>query len=60
MQYYFLDTSAVVKRYHQEIGTDAIDSIFDSEDRIIVISNFHFRVRLGYKQEEERKRNNSR
>lgn len=39
MQYYFLDTSALVKRYHQEIGTDVIDSIFDSEDRIIVISN---------------------
>lgn len=39
MLYYFLDTSALVKRYHQEIGTEAIDEIFDSEERILIISN---------------------
>ena len=39
MQYYFLDTSALVKRYHQEIGTDVVDEIFESEDRVIIISN---------------------
>src|SRR3989338_6586169 len=39
MQYYFLDTSALVKRYHLEVGTDVIDEIFDSVDRVIVISN---------------------
>ncbi len=29
MKTYFLDTSALVKRYHQEVGTDVIDKIFD-------------------------------
>ena len=27
MKTYFLDTSALVKRYHQEVGTDIIDII---------------------------------
>lgn len=39
MRYYFLDTSALVKRYHLEVGTDVIDEVFDSADRVIVISN---------------------
>jgi len=39
MQYYFLDTSALVKRYHQETGTKIIDKIFDSEEKVIIISN---------------------
>ena len=39
MKLYFVDTSALVKRYHKEEGTDKIDEIFDLEDRVIVISN---------------------
>ena len=39
MQYYFLDTSALVKRYHQEIGTKIIDEIFDSKEKVVIISN---------------------
>ena len=27
MKTYFLDTSALVKRYHREVGTDVIDKI---------------------------------
>ena len=39
MKFYFLDTSALVKRYHSEKGTDKIDQIFSEDDRAIVISN---------------------
>lgn len=39
MKFYFLDTSALVKRYHSEKGTDKIDKIFSQDDRAIVISN---------------------
>jgi len=39
MKFYFLDTSALVKRYHSEKGTDRIDKIFSQDDRAIVISN---------------------
>ena len=39
MKSYFLDTSALVKRYHSEKGTDKIDQIFSEDDRAIVISN---------------------
>jgi hypothetical protein len=28
MTRYFLDTSAVVKRYRQEVGTDRVDALF--------------------------------
>lgn len=28
MKAYFLDTNALVKRYHQEIGSDVIDQLF--------------------------------
>lgn len=39
MKFYFLDTSALVKRYHSEKGTDKIDKIFTEDDRAIVISS---------------------
>ncbi len=38
MKFYFLDTSAVVKRYHSEKGTETIDRIFAEDDRAIIIS----------------------
>jgi len=39
MNFYFFDTSALVKRYHSEKGTEAIDRIFSEEDKAIVISS---------------------
>ncbi len=39
MKFYFLDTSALVKRYHSEKGTEAIDRIFSENDKAIVISS---------------------
>ncbi len=39
MKFYFLDTSALVKRYHSEKGTNMTDKIFAEDDRAIVISN---------------------
>ncbi len=39
MKFYFFDTSAVVKRYHSEKGTEAIDRIFAENDRAIAISS---------------------
>ena len=39
MKFYFFDTSALVKRYHGETGSDNVDRIFDQKDRAIVISN---------------------
>jgi predicted nucleic acid-binding protein len=36
--FYFLDTSALVKRYHSEAGSDKVNKIFDDEDGIILIS----------------------
>lgn len=39
MKFCFLDTSALVKRYHSEKGTDRIDRIFAEDDRAIVISS---------------------
>ncbi|HEY9205515.1 MAG TPA: type II toxin-antitoxin system VapC family toxin [Candidatus Methanoperedens sp.] len=39
MKFYFLDTSALVKRYHSEKGTAKIDELFSEDDRAIVISN---------------------
>jgi predicted nucleic acid-binding protein len=35
---YFFDTSALVKRYHEEQGTDAIDALFAVADSSFVIS----------------------
>ncbi len=39
MKFYFLDTSALVKRYHAEKGTETVDKIFSEEDKAIVISS---------------------
>ena len=39
MKTYFLDTSALVKRYHQEVGTDAVDRIFEEADKDLLISD---------------------
>lgn len=39
MKFYFFDTSALVKRYHSEKGTEAIDRIFSENDEAIVISS---------------------
>jgi len=39
MKFYFIDTSALVKRYHSEKGTEVMDRIFSEEDKAIVISS---------------------
>ena len=39
MNTYFFDTSALVKRYHQEDGTPATDSLFSEPDVRFVISD---------------------
>lgn len=39
MKFYFLDTSALVKRYHSEKGTDKIDGILEKDDKAIMISS---------------------
>ena len=38
MKSYFFDTSALIKRYHEEKGTDIVDEIFDSDSLIIISS----------------------
>jgi predicted nucleic acid-binding protein len=37
MTVYFLDTSALVKRYHTERGSEVIDALFAEPDRRIII-----------------------
>jgi hypothetical protein len=39
MTVYFLDTSALVKRYHHERGSDVIDALFAEHGRRIIISD---------------------
>jgi predicted nucleic acid-binding protein len=39
MTVYFLDTSALVKRYHRERGSDVIDTLFAEQGRRIIISD---------------------
>lgn len=39
MLIYFFDTSALVKKYHQEAGTNIVDTIFQQDDREIYVSN---------------------
>ena len=36
---YFLDTSALVKRFRTEIGTDVVDRLFDDQVNTLVISS---------------------
>jgi predicted nucleic acid-binding protein len=57
MTTYFLDTSALVKRYHQEVGTEVIDSIFREEDKELFISDlsiieFHSAIALKVRTRE--------
>lgn len=37
MTYHFFDSSALVKRYHDEVGTDKVDWIIDRSDTVLVI-----------------------
>lgn len=36
----FFDTSALVKLYHDEKGTDKVDEIIDGEGEIVITSIF--------------------
>jgi hypothetical protein len=37
--FYFFDTSALVKRYHIEVGTDVVDHAFEDKDAARIISD---------------------
>lgn len=39
MNYFYLDTSTLAKRYAKEDGTDKVDAIFSDKDNIVVIGN---------------------
>lgn len=39
MIYYFFDSSALIKRYHTEIGTERIDEILEQQDSEFIISS---------------------
>jgi uncharacterized protein len=39
MTVYFLDTSALVKRYHREQGSEVIDALFAEQGRRIIITD---------------------
>ena len=39
MSKYFFDTSAIVKRYHREDGSDLIDRLFAESDAEFIISD---------------------
>jgi hypothetical protein len=36
---YFFDTSALVKYYHTELGSDCVSAIFAEPDRVVRVSN---------------------
>mgnify|MGYP001140784162 CR=1 FL=1 len=38
MAFYFFDTSALVKRYHLESGSERVNAIFEDQDNILIIS----------------------
>jgi predicted nucleic acid-binding protein len=38
MAFYFFDTSALVKRYHQEPGSQRVNAIFGDQDNALIIS----------------------
>ncbi len=38
MKTYYLDTSVLVKLYHQETGTDEVEKIFSTKNASIIIS----------------------
>ena len=46
MNVYFLDTSALVKRYHWERGSDVVDALFAEPDRRLLISDLSI-IELG-------------
>ncbi len=65
MERYFLDTSALVKRYHVEVGTEKVKEIFERKERKIFISDlaiieFHSalakKVRIGELSKENFKK----
>jgi len=39
MSVYFFDTSALLKRYHSELGTEIVDSAFEEKDATRIISD---------------------
>jgi predicted nucleic acid-binding protein len=39
MDHLFFDTSALVKRYHEEEGTETVDSLIEEEQNQVVISS---------------------
>ena len=39
MKYYYFDSSALVKRYAPEKGTQRVDAIFQEKDRVLIIAN---------------------
>lgn len=39
MQYAFFDTSALVKRYYEEQGTETVDSIVEGDDATVVVTS---------------------
>jgi predicted nucleic acid-binding protein len=38
MFFYFFDTSALVKRYHRESGSDRVNAIFDDQGNVLIVS----------------------
>lgn len=48
---YSLDTSALVKHYHQEEGTDVVERLFKASDRLIIsdLSIIEFYSAIGLK-----------
>lgn len=40
MPAYYVDTSALVKRYHVEAGSEHVDRLFADPDAILVTANF--------------------
>jgi len=48
---YFLDTSALVKHYHQEEGTDVVEGLFKGSERLIIsdLSIIEFYSAIGLK-----------
>ena len=46
MNVYFLDTSALVKRYHWEQGSEGVDALFAEPDRHLIISDLSI-IELG-------------
>lgn len=44
----FLDTSALVKRYHSEIGTAIVDAVFAETGATNMISNLAVRILFDF------------